>query len=64
MFVEAYRYGRRLKSLFGRTLFDFVCRTWAKRHDRFRLDPAHSRPAPNIQRAFSEDAPCPAMAGC
>ncbi len=64
MFVEAYRYRRRLKSLRGRKPYEFICRTWAKQRDRFRLDPAHSMRGPNIQPAFAGAAPCPAVAEC
>ncbi|CAO4149394.1 hypothetical protein DHODJN_14460 [Methylorubrum extorquens] len=64
MFVEAYRYRRRLKSLRGRKPYEFICRTLAKLRDWIRLDPAHSMPGPDIQRGFSGAAPCPAVTEC
>jgi len=41
LFVDAYNYGRRLKTLRGLTPYEFICRTWTKEPERFRLDPSH-----------------------
>ncbi|CAO4149171.1 Integrase catalytic domain-containing protein [Methylorubrum extorquens] len=41
LFVEAYNYGRRLKTLRGLTPYEFICQAWTKQPQRFRLDPSH-----------------------
>jgi transposase InsO family protein len=48
LFVDAYNYGRRLKTLRGLTPYEFICQTWTKEPERFRLDPSHHMPGPNI----------------
>ncbi|GJE15218.1 hypothetical protein FOHLNKBM_6296 [Methylobacterium longum] len=48
LFVDAYNYGRRLKTLRGLTPFKFICQTWTKEPERFRLDPSHYMLGPNI----------------
>jgi hypothetical protein len=47
LFVGAYNYGRRLKTLRGLTPHEFVCKTWTEQPARFRLDPSHLTPGPN-----------------
>jgi transposase InsO family protein len=47
LFVDAYNYGRRLKTLRGLTPYEFICQTWTKEPERFRLDPSHHMPGPN-----------------
>ena len=47
LFVDAYNYGRRLKTLRGLTSYEFICQTWTKELERFRLDPSHHMPGPN-----------------
>jgi hypothetical protein len=47
-FVAAYNFGRRLKTLRGLTPYEFVCKTWMEQPARFRLDPSHHTPGPNI----------------
>lgn len=47
-FVEAYSDGRRLKTLRGLTPYEFICQAWTKQPERFRLDPSHHMPGPNI----------------
>jgi hypothetical protein len=37
----AYIFAKRLKTLRGLTPYDFVCASWQKEPDRFRLDPRH-----------------------
>src|SRR3712207_6635405 len=51
LFVDAYNYGRRLKTLRGCTPYEFVCKTWTEQPARFRLDPSHLTPGPKIGRA-------------
>ncbi len=48
LFVDAYNYGRRLKTLRGLTPYEFICQTWTKEPERFRLDPSHYTLGPNI----------------
>ncbi|GJE15286.1 IS481 family transposase ISMdi4 [Methylobacterium longum] len=48
LFVDAYNYGRRLKTLRGLTPYEFICQAWTKEPERFRLDPSHHMPGPNI----------------
>lgn len=48
MLVDAYNYGRRLKTLRGLTPYEFICQSWTKEPERFRLDPSHHIPGPNI----------------
>ena len=46
-FVSAYNFGRRLKTLRGLTPYEFICKTWTKEPQRFRLDPLHQMPGLN-----------------
>ncbi len=48
LFVDAYNYGRRLKTLRGLTPYEFVCKVWTEQPARFTLDPSHLTPGPNI----------------
>ncbi|KMO31180.1 integrase [Methylobacterium variabile] len=48
LFVDAYNYGRRLKTLRGLTPYEFIYQNWTKEPERFRLDPSHHMPGPNI----------------
>jgi transposase InsO family protein len=48
LFLDAYNHARRLKTLRGLTPYEFVCQTWTKEPDRFRLDPSHHIPGPYI----------------
>ncbi len=47
LFLDAYNYARRLKTLRGLTPYEFVCRTWTEQPARFRVDPTHLTPGPN-----------------
>ena len=47
LFVDAYNYGRRLKTLRGLTPYEFICKTWAEQPSRFTSDPTHLTPGPN-----------------
>lgn len=46
-FINAYNYGRRLKTLKGLTPYEYICKIWTKDHYRFRLDPIHQMPGLN-----------------
>ncbi|KOX43572.1 integrase [Streptomyces purpurogeneiscleroticus] len=50
LFVDAYNYGRRLKTLRGLTPYEFICQTWTKEPKRFRFDPSHHMPGPYTSR--------------
>ena len=47
-FIAAYNYGRRLKTLRGLTPFEAICKAWTVEPARFRLNPLHQMPGPNI----------------
>jgi transposase InsO family protein len=40
-FLDAYNFAKRLKTLRGLTLYEYICGVWTKQPDRFKLDPAH-----------------------
>ena len=46
LFLDAYNHARRLKTLRGLTPYEFVCQTWTREPDRFRLNPSHHIPGP------------------
>jgi transposase InsO family protein len=48
LFLDAYNYARRLKTLRGLTPYEFICKTWTEQPTRFRVDPTHLTPGPNI----------------
>lgn len=48
LFLDAYNHARRLKTLRGLTPYEFVCQTWTKEPDRFKIDPSHHIPGPYI----------------
>ena len=47
-FVSAYNFGRRLKTLKGLTPYEFICKTWASKTQRFTLNPLQQMPGLNI----------------
>lgn len=47
-FINAYNYGRRLKTLKGLTPDEFIAKTWTKDPERFTLNPVHQMPGLNI----------------
>ena len=48
LFLDAYNYARRLKTLRGLTPYEFVCKTWTEQPERFTRDPTHDTVGPNI----------------
>ena len=48
LFVDAYNYGRRLKTLKGLTPYEFICKAWTNEPQRFTLNPLHQMPGLNI----------------
>ena len=46
-FINAYNFGRRLKTLKGLTPYEFICKLWTKQPERFTLDPLHQMPGLN-----------------
>lgn len=46
-FVNAYNYGRRLKTLKGLTPYEYICKIWTTEPKRFNIDPIHQMPGLN-----------------
>jgi transposase InsO family protein len=46
-FITAYNFGRRLKTLKGRSPHEYICSVWIKDPARFSLDPNHQMPGLN-----------------
>ena len=46
-FIDAYNFGRRLKTLKGLTPYEFICKQWTSEQDRFIIDPIHQMPGLN-----------------
>ena len=46
-FINAYNYGRRLKTLRGLTPYQYICKIWTTEPQRFTLDPHHLTPGLN-----------------
>ena len=46
-FIDAYNYGRRLKTLKGLTPYEFICKQWTNQPKRFTLNPLQQMPGPN-----------------
>jgi hypothetical protein len=49
-FVDAYNFGRRLKTLRGLTPYEFIVKCWTSEPERFRLNPTHQMPGLNTPR--------------
>ncbi len=47
-FVEAYNYGKRLKTLNGLTPFELIAKCWTQEPNRFRKSPFHHAAGLNI----------------
>lgn len=49
LFLDAYNYARRLKTLRGLRPYEFICcKSWAEKPHRFTRDPTHHTLGPNI----------------
>jgi transposase-like protein len=46
-FINAYNYGRRLKTLKGRTPYEYICKCWTNAPEKFNLNPIHQMPGLN-----------------
>lgn len=46
-FIDAYNFGRRLKTLRGLTPYEFICKQWTSEPGHFRMDPIHQMPGLN-----------------
>ena len=46
-FVNAYNFGKRLKTLKGLTPYEYICKVWTTEPERFRVNPIHHMPGPN-----------------
>jgi transposase InsO family protein len=46
-FVNAYNFGRRLKTLKGLTPYEHICKAWTNQPERFKLNPLHQMPGLN-----------------
>lgn len=47
-FINAYNFGRRLKTLRGLTPYEFICKIWTTEPERFTINPIHQMPGLNI----------------
>jgi transposase InsO family protein len=48
LFLDAYNYARRLKTLRGLKPYEFICKTWVEQPERFTRDSTHDTVGPNI----------------
>ena len=46
-FIDAYNFGRRLKTLKGLTSYEFICKRWTAEPDRFIINPTHQSAGSN-----------------
>ena len=46
-FIDAYNFAKRLKTLKGLTVFEFITQKWTTEPQRFRMKPDHLIPGPN-----------------
>src|SRR6476660_9930047 len=54
-FVDAYNFGRRLKTLKGLTPFEFISKCWTSDPQRFRLNPLQQMPGLNNYPIFPSE---------
>ena len=47
VFINAYNFARRLKTLRGLTPYEFICKKWTEEPERFEMNPIHEIPGPN-----------------
>jgi hypothetical protein len=56
-FIDAYNFGRHLKTLRGLTPYKFICRIWTSQPEQFILNPIHQMPGLNtVARRFAANA--------
>ena len=46
-FLDAYNFGKRLKTLKGLTPYEFICKCWTSQPERFTIDPLQQMPGLN-----------------
>jgi hypothetical protein len=46
--LDAYNFAKRLKTLKGLTVYEFITQKWTSEPEHFRLNPNHLIPGPNI----------------
>jgi transposase InsO family protein len=46
-FINAYNFGKRLKTLKGLTPYECICKIWTNEPERFKLNPIHQMPGLN-----------------
>ena len=46
-FINAYNFGKRLKTLKGLTPHEYICKVWTNEPERFRINPVHHMPGLN-----------------
>ena len=46
-FIDAYNFGKRLKTLKGLTPYEYIYKVWTHEPERFRINPIHHMPGPN-----------------
>lgn len=46
-FLAAYNFAKRLKTLKGLTPYEYICKLWTEKPQRFKLDPIHHMPGLN-----------------
>ena len=46
-FINAYNFGKRLKTLKGLTPYECICKLWTNEPERFKLNPIHQMPGLN-----------------
>ncbi|MGY3591965.1 transposase InsO family protein [Bradyrhizobium sp. USDA 4341] len=46
-FITAHNFGRRLKTLKGLPPYEFICKAWSARPERFSVNPLHQMPGLN-----------------
>jgi transposase InsO family protein len=56
-FVDAYNFGRRLKTLKGLTPFEFISKCWTSDPQRFKLNPLQQMPGLNTLIPADRDSP-------
>src|SRR5215212_8177225 len=57
-FLAAYNFARRLKTLRGLTPYEYICKIFTTKPQRFRLDPLHQMPGPNTTKVVVSQCPC------